>query len=152
MFQVDEDGMEFLAQIENWFRNGTQLDVQHQSYLATLGAGGGTPLVNGASQTGQSLITDGWPNSTLVLKAGDIITLASIDQVFTVAADGTSDGSGELTLTINPPIFAGGEPATNAAITVTASVVFKAKIISFDVPAYNANEWVQPVVVFREDV
>lgn len=150
-FKVDENGKEFLAQIQNWFRNGTQLDVQHQSFTATLGAGGGTPLVNGADQTGSTIVTDGWPNSTMVLKAGDLITFAGVTLVYDVTADGTSDGSGNLTISINPPIFSGGSPANNAAITITASVVFKAKIESLELPSYYADQWIMPVLTFRED-
>ena len=91
----------------------------------------------------QTLITDGWANSTLVLTAGDVITLAGVNAVnpvpgqtgtgkddlgrlqqFVVLNDGTSDGSGNLTVTISPPIITSGPfqtvtaaPANNAAIT-----------------------------------
>src|SRR6056297_680815 len=117
-------------------------------------ATGSTGLVNGGSQNvtyanagndnTQSLITDGWANSTAVLKAGDVITLAGVYAVnpvpgegatgktampylqqFTVTADATSDGSGNATLTISPAIITSGPqqtvsaaPADNAAITV----------------------------------
>jgi hypothetical protein len=77
-----------------------------------------TPLVNGADQTGRSLITDGWANSQLVLKAGDVFKLASNDKVYMVTSDGTSDGSGNLTLAIEPALVA--SPADNEALTVTA--------------------------------
>jgi hypothetical protein len=151
-FDVGEDGHEFLAQIRNWKRNGSQLEVQHQSYLTTLGDGGGTPLVNAASQTGQSITSDGWPNSTTVLKAGDLITFASIVTVYEITADVTSNGSGVATLTINPPVFAGGSPADNDAITITASVVFTAKIIKVDFPSFGPYARVAGQVVFQEDV
>ena len=78
---------------------------------------GSTPVVNGANQTGSSLITNGWANSTLVLKAGDIISVSSCDAVnpvsfrdtgsfrtFVVTADTTSDGSGNATIPISPDI------------------------------------------------
>jgi hypothetical protein len=114
---------------------------------------GSTPLVNGASQNvaysaatqatwSQSLITDGWANSTLVLKAGDVFTLASVNAVnpvpgqtgtgkddagflqqFVSLNDVTSDGSGNATFLISPPIITSGPyqtvtvaPANNAAI------------------------------------
>jgi hypothetical protein len=80
-----------------------------------LGAGGGTPLVNGGSQTGSSLITDGWPNSTLVLKKGDYFTVNGEYKMIT--ADITSDGSGNATLTFAPVLRS--SPANNAAITIT---------------------------------
>lgn len=116
----------------------------------TVGPLGGTPLVNGASQnvtyasvkdTGtQSLITKGWTASAASrVKAGDIFTIAGVYDVnpvtkavlphpkqFVVTADGSSDGSGNLTLTIRPAIVASGAfqnvsaaPADNAVLTFT---------------------------------
>lgn len=119
----------------------------------TVGVATGTPLVNGGSQgttweltknTGtQSLITDGWTNSTTgILKAGDVFTIANVFAVnpvtkatlpflrqFVVVADADSGAStGPATLTISPPIIATGAqktcsaaPADNAAITVLGS-------------------------------
>jgi hypothetical protein len=116
----------------------------------TVGVATGTPLVNGASQNvtyatakdtdTQSLVTDGWTNSTTgILKAGDVITIAGVNSVnqktredtgqlatFTVTADADSGAStGPATLTIAPPIITSGPyqtvtaaPADNAAITV----------------------------------
>jgi coat protein Gp5 len=128
----------------------------------TVGAYSGTPLVNAAAQNvtyaaskdtwTQSLITDGWGNSiTGVLKAGDVFTLASVYSVnrrtrestgalakFVVTADADSDGSGNSTLTISPPIITTGAyqtcsaaPADNAAITIktgTASTGYQQNI------------------------
>ena len=122
----------------------------------TVGVATGTPLVNGASQettyalagatNSQSLITDGWTNSTAdILKAGDVFTIAGVYSVnpvpgegttgktvmpylqqFTVLADAASGAStGPATLTISPAIIVSGPyqtvsaaPADNAAITV----------------------------------
>lgn len=116
----------------------------------TVGVATGTPLVNGGSQNvtyatakdtwTQSLVTDGWTNSTAgILKAGDTFTIASVFmvnpgtktstgrlQTFTVTADATSGAAtGPATLTISPPIITSGAfqtvsaaPADNAAITV----------------------------------
>lgn len=116
----------------------------------TVGVATGTPLVNGGSQNvtyatakdawSQSLITDGWTNSTTgILKAGDVITIAGVNsvnpvsktstgrlQTFTVLADANSGATtGPATITISPPIITSGAyqtvtaaPADNAAITV----------------------------------
>lgn len=94
----------------------------------TVGSHGGTPLVNGASQTGTSLVTDGWTINTTVLKAGDVIRLASVNgvnpqnyndtgyqQEFVVQNDVTSDGSGNATITIYPGINDGTNTTTNTA-------------------------------------
>lgn len=113
----------------------------------TVGPLGGTPLVNGGSQTGSSLVTDGWTAAAASrLKKGDIFTIAGVYMVnpqtkvqlntlqqFVVTADVSSDGSGNLTAAIFPSIVTSGatqtvsgSPADNAAITVvgTASTLY----------------------------
>lgn len=95
-----------------------------------------TPLVNGASQTGSSIVTDGWGSGACSLKKGDIVTFAGVRQVnplskestgrlmqFTLTAD-VSDSSGAITLSISPSIITTGAlqnvdaaPADNATIT-----------------------------------
>lgn len=108
----------------------------------TVGPLGGTPLVNGASQTGASLVTDGWTASAASrLKKGDVFTIAGVFHVnpqtrqstgvlqqFVVTADVSSDGSGNLTAAISPSITTSGafqtvsgSPADNAAITVVGA-------------------------------
>ena len=67
----------------------------------------GTPLVKGASQTGNSLITDGWTASqTGILKAGDYFQLGSStsSKLYKVLNDANSDGSGDATFDIWPNI------------------------------------------------
>jgi len=91
------------------------------------GVATGTPLVNGASQTGQELVTDGWTTSTTgILKAGDYIQLgsASSAQLYKVLDDVNSNGSGQATLTIYPDLRS--SPSDNATITVSnAKGVFR---------------------------
>ncbi len=86
------------------------------------GVATGTPLVNGAAQTGASLITDGWTaGQTGILLAGDYIEFTNGNgnaALHLVVADANSDGSGNATLAIEPPIRTA--PADNAAIVVTA--------------------------------
>lgn len=87
------------------------------------GALGGTPLVNGAGQTGQDLIIDGCSNSiTGWLKAGDYIQLGSgsTARLHKVLADVNTNASGQATLTLWPNIRTA--PADNAAVTVTNTV------------------------------
>ena len=94
----------------------------------------------------QSLITDGWTAAAASrVKEGDVFTMyaagtsgarikmvnprtkqvTDVDQQFVITADGSSDASGNLTLTISPPIITSGPyqtvnvaPADNAGITV----------------------------------
>jgi len=85
------------------------------------GVGTGTPLVNGAGQTGSSLVTDGWTVSTTgILKAGDWIQLgtASSTTLHKVLDDVNSDGSGNATLELFPRIRT--SPDDDAAITVSS--------------------------------
>lgn len=105
----------------------------------TVGARGGTPLVNGASQNvtydtaknswSQTLNVDGASNSiTGWAKAGDVFTIAgvyavnprtkvatSVLQQFVVTADADSSGAGALALTISPPIITSGPHQTVSA-------------------------------------
>lgn len=88
---------------------------------APRGVGTGTPLVNGASQTGDELVTDGWTVSTTgILKAGDWIQLgsASTATLHKVLDDVTSDGSGNATLNIFPNLRS--SPGDNAVITINS--------------------------------
>jgi hypothetical protein len=133
--------------VEDWLKHyalGRIADIEHLESVNiknhTGGAGGGTPLVNGASQTGASLITDGWTVSTAILKDGDIITIADVYDInprtyesngylkqFVVTADVSSDAGGDATLAISPAIVTSGArrnvnagPANNAAITIVS--------------------------------
>lgn len=82
------------------------------------GVATGTPLVNGASQTGQSLITDGWTaGQTGILKAGDWFQLGNY--LYQVLQDANSDGSGNATFDIWPNLRAA--PGDNDALTVTSA-------------------------------
>tara|TARA_R110000868_G_scaffold124298_1_gene328718 strand:- start:1101 stop:2342 length:1242 start_codon:yes stop_codon:yes gene_type:complete len=116
----------------------------------TVGVGTGTPLVNGADQNvtyatskdtnTQTIITDGWTNSTTaIVKAGDVLKFAGCFAVnpvtkatlshlkeFVVTADANSGAStGPATITISPAMIISGAhqnasavPANNAAITL----------------------------------
>ena len=81
-----------------------------------LGAGGGVPLVNGAGQTGNSLIIDGAPNSVMNwLKAGDYFEVNSEYKMVTAAVN--TNGAGQATISFEPAIRY--SPADNAALNIT---------------------------------
>jgi len=87
------------------------------------GSAGGTPLVNGASQTGGTLVIDGCTASqTGWLKAGDYIQLGSAGSatLHKVLQDADSDGSGNVTLDIWPYIRTA--PVDDAAVTTSNTV------------------------------
>jgi hypothetical protein len=65
------------------------------------GAASGTPIVSGASQTGNSLVTSGWTTDvTGILKAGDYIEVGA--RYYMVVEDANSDGGGAATLSVEP--------------------------------------------------
>lgn len=117
----------------------------------TVGALGGTPLVNGAGQVTtvstttlsantQTLNIDGASNSiTGWAKAGDVFTIANVFSVnpktrqstgrlqeFVVTADANSTGGGAVALTISPCIITSGAFQTvNAAPADNAAITWK---------------------------
>ena len=81
----------------------------------------GTPLVNGASQTGSSLIIDGCPTSeTGWLLAGDFVQVGTgaSSELYRVLEDVTTDGSGNATLSLNRDLL--NSPSNNAAVAVSS--------------------------------
>ena len=71
----------------------------------------GTVLVNGASQTGSSLVVDGLDSTP---QLGDVFKIAVVDKIYTVTATPTVS-SGGATIAIDPALAS--SPADNAAIT-----------------------------------
>ena len=110
-------------------------------YPHTFGTYGGTPTVNGANQTGASLITQSWSSGASTLNYGDVFTIGSGStgtyavnpqnyqsttnlQRFSVQAT-VSDSSGAMTISISPSIITTGayqtvvaSPSNNATINV----------------------------------
>lgn len=83
----------------------------------------GTPVVNGASQTGGELDIDGLPTSeTGYLLAGDYIQLGigTGAQLYKVLDDVDTNASGEATVTIWPDLRS--SPADNATVVVSNAV------------------------------
>ena len=76
---------------------------------------GSSLKVNGASQTGKSLVCDGALPSTTVLLKGDYIEVNSELKIIT--ADATSDGSGNVTLSFAPSLRT--SPPDNVDIITT---------------------------------
>ena len=80
---------------------------------------GGSPLVNGASQTGKTLAIDGLAAGATG-KAGDLFQLGSgsSSRLHKLTKDFTANGSGQATLDFTPRIRT--SPADNAAITLAS--------------------------------
>lgn len=94
----------------------------------TVGQHAGTPLINGASQNGDVLVTDGWDSGvTGILKMGDVFTIAGVYEInpqsyastgrlqnFVVTEDANSDGSGNVAVRISPSINDGSLTTVDA--------------------------------------
>ncbi len=127
----------FIANVAN-FEIYQDQNIQSQ----TVGALGGSPVVNNAGQTGSSLVTNGWtPSITGILNVGDVISIAGVNNVnpknrvstgslanFVITAAANSDSGGNSTLQISPAITTtgayqnvSGSPANLAPITVKGS-------------------------------
>jgi hypothetical protein len=118
--------------VDGWYQDPVRPTHTTGTFTAS------TPLVNGASQTGSTISTDGWASGAATLNKGDVFTIAGVNSVnplsysdngrlqqFVVTAT-TSDSSGAMaTLPISPSIITSGalqtvsaSPANNAVITV----------------------------------
>lgn len=128
--------------------NGYGFDLYDEPVAGTFTSGtyAGTPLTNGAGQSGTSLITDGWTATTTTLNVGDSFTIAGMFnrnpqsklstgalKNFVVATKTVTDGSGNSTIVIGEDgiiltgprqnVIAADGTATfadNLAITVTS--------------------------------
>lgn len=120
-------------QIENQYETGRmgtdtagyQWYNSENIYVHTTGAQGGTPLVNGANQTGNTLVTDGWTAAAANrLAVGDRFQITDVYatnpasyqatktlRTFVCTQVGASDGSGNMTITFEPPLVGPGTAA-----------------------------------------
>lgn len=108
--------------------NDTQVKVDPTPQSSTLNS----VLVNGASQSGRSLNTDGWPVSSTPLVAGQFVTIG--DQLLQLTQDVTSNASGEATIYFSAAIRV--SPADNAAIECNDPY---ALMYLVEEPAYNVE-------------
>ena len=106
----------FLVKLNGQQHRFTLFDHSH----TPRGAGGGTLRVNGASQSGTTLVCDGATASVNnYLRAGDYISFNN--ELHMVVADASSDASTNLTLSIAPPIRK--TPADNTIVDYSVPVV-----------------------------
>jgi hypothetical protein len=127
----------YLAKIGNF-----EIYLDQNIQTQTVGAYAGSGVVNGAGQTGSSLVTNGWTSSINgLLNVGDVFTIAGVYSVneqsyqstgqlhnFVVTSVANSDGSGNCTISFYPAITTSGSyqnvsnsPANGAAISVKGS-------------------------------
>lgn len=99
--------------------------------VAPRGSGAGTPLVNGASQSGFSLNTKGWTaGASGVLLPGDWLNIGY--RAYRNLLPANADGSGNATLSIYPPLRE--SPADGDALVLhNVTVLMRLKT--------NARKW-----------
>lgn len=130
---------------------GSKFKMSQNVVKHTIGALGGTPLMNGSTSEGATtLVTDGWTAAAATrLKAGDVISIGSVYAVnpqtrqstgelaqFVVTQDEASDSSGNLTIHLDRAIHAEGQyqnvdslPQDGAAITIFGHASSYASIV-----------------------
>jgi len=117
----------FLLRLRGQFGTFLLGDPNGATPRGSAASAAGTPVVNGASQTGNELAIDGLPASaTGYLKAGDYIQLGSAAsaRLYKVLEDVDSNASGQATLNLWPDLRS--SPADGAAVVVSnAKGVFR---------------------------
>jgi hypothetical protein len=81
-------------------------------------AGTGTPLVKTTTATGRSVPVKGMDASQVLGKIGDFLKFANHTKVYMLTADATANGSGEVTIAIEPALYA--LVAADEALTLDA--------------------------------
>jgi hypothetical protein len=120
---------------------GFRFGIDEQIPAFTVGTYAGAGRVNGANQSGSSLLTNNWTNSSLALNPGDRFTIAGVYKVNPsglrtsysgaanllqfVVTQSVTDTTGAATINFYPSLIPSGQfqnasnsPAANAAITV----------------------------------
>lgn len=118
----DPDHVALTAFIKNAWHAGQIFKAVHPlrpgSGLTPNGLGTANVMVVGAGQTGNSVLTDGWPINTVnCVVAGDVISIGGEVAVYEVVQSADSNGTGEVTVLVNPNLRS--SPADNALVTTT---------------------------------
>lgn len=142
----------FLAKLRGQYGTFLYGDPDYLA-LGPRGSGGGTPLVKGAGQTGNSLLVDGLPSATAnVWRAGDYIQIGtgSSSRLHMIVTDMNTNTAGEGTAEIEPALRS--SPSDNAVITHTgAKGVFRLSTNDIEWNADYANIY-QITIAFKEAV
>ena len=119
---TEPEHMEFLAFVKKAWHSGEDFKIRHPmqpgSGLSPNGLGTANIMVVGAGQTGNSILTDGWPADTAnCVVVGDVISIDGEVAVYMVTATADSNASGEVLVRVNPPLRT--SPANNAVVNTT---------------------------------
>lgn len=114
-------------------------------HAAPLGLWTGTPIVNGANQTGRTINLSGFTYSQVgIAKAGDIIKFAGHSKVYMVTADATSSGTGTATLSIEPALM---QSPAHAEAVVSSNVPFAVKLVSDNLDMVMRSGMLSPLAI-----
>lgn len=111
----------------------------------------GTPRVDGASQSGNTLSTDGWEPAANIFNVGDFFHYATSagQTLHMVTADVRADGSGAAALPVEPPIRTA--PADNATIEIDApTCIMRLADAASGAPSYQPGVFAGVAVSLRE--
>lgn len=132
----DLDGAEraelqgFLAKVRG-FANRVLLPIFAHT---NRGAGGGTPVVSGGSQSGATLNSSGWPITTTVLRRGDFFSVNG--ELKIVTDDVVSDGAGLAAINFSPILRSPPPDAT--AIVLPPSTALRVMLADGSIGWNNA--------------
>lgn len=144
--------------LKGYLANIANFEIYQDQNVASLTNGNyaGTGVMNGASQTGSTLVTNGWTASRQIFLGGEVITIAGVFAInpksrkstgalqnFLVTGPVSSDVSGNLSIPIYPAIT-----LTGAYQTVSAS---PANLAAITVISGNANTTYAQNVAFVKD-
>lgn len=142
--------------VDQWYED-------ENTYTHQVGPLGGTPLMNGATAEGAtSVVTNGWTAAAaLRLRAGDSIQIAGVYEInpqhrqstgrlmdFVVTADVYSDGAGNATIPVYPPIKTA---ASGPFDTVNALPLTGAAITIFNHASSHANKQTRQGLLWHPD-
>ena len=144
--------------LKGYLANIANFEIYQDQNVASLTNGNyaGSGVVNGASQTGSTVVTNGWTASRQIFLGGEVITFAGVYAInpksrkstnalqnFLVTGPVSSDASGNLSIPVYPAIT-----LTGAYQTVSAS---PANLAAVAVISGNANTTYAQNVAFVKD-
>jgi hypothetical protein len=118
--------------------NGYGFELYDEPVAGTFTSGtyGGTPLTNGAGQSGNTLVTDGWTVTTTTLNVGDTFTIGGVFnrnpqtglstgrlKNFVVAVKTVTDGAGNSTITLGEDGIIASGPRQNVITAAGTGVI-----------------------------
>ena len=124
--------------LKGYLANIANFEIYQDQNVASLTNGNysGTPVVNGASQSGASVVTNGWGASRTIFLGGEVVTFAGVYAInpksrastgslqnFLITGPVTTDSFGNATLPIYPAITLSGAYQTVSASPANLATV-----------------------------